>query len=665
MKTGSVRDTETKKSTPAPDGAAPVAPAASVGDLHRSLFNRMMDGVYVSTHEGRFVDVNPAMVKMFGFADKEEMLGVDIKSELYFAPSDRDSRFLDSGTEKIEIFRMRRKDGSEIWVEDHGSYIHDEQGRVIFHEGIIRDVTERVLLEERIRKISALKEQLLHSGRLREKMKLITDGIVDIFAMDFARIWIMNPGDACSGNCIHADPPGGSGICPDHTACLHLISSSGRYTHIDGGHRRVPLGCFKIGRVASGELNNFVSNDVGTDPQVHDREWAKSIGLVSFAGYRLVDEEGAPIGVMALFGKQTIIPENQTLLEDLANTVSQVIMTESAIEAMRESEDRYRTLFEACKDVIFINTPEGKILDINPAGVRLFGYSSKEDMMHHTVTSEGYWNPDDHRRYVRELAQHGFLKDYQVELRLPDGSKLVTEETVTAIYGENGEIVAFQGILRDITARKKAEEKLMEKETRYRTLFENANEAIFLMDERQFIECNSNTLNMFGCERDQIIGETPMRFSPPRQPDGRDSGEAALRVIRLALAGEAQQFEWLHQRYDGTQFDAEVRLNRINIGGHVFLQALVRDITARKQAEEGMRKSNAELQKALAEVKTLGGLIPICATCKNIRDDKGYWSQLEAYMQEHTDAQFTHGICPDCAKKFYKTMLGPNAPESR
>lgn len=120
-------------------------------ERYRSLFNTMMDGVYRSTHEGRFVDVNPAMARMFGFASVEEMLQVDIKNELYFSPEERGSHILDTGQKQVEVYRMRRKDGSEIWVEDHGHYIHDEQGNVIYHEGLLRDVTERVRAEQAIR----------------------------------------------------------------------------------------------------------------------------------------------------------------------------------------------------------------------------------------------------------------------------------------------------------------------------------------------------------------------------------------------------------------------------------------------------------------------------------------------------------------------------------
>jgi diguanylate cyclase (GGDEF)-like protein/PAS domain S-box-containing protein len=117
-------------------------------ERYRSLFDRMMDGVYRSTHAGKFVDVNPAMVKMFGYSSKEEMLEVNIKKELYFAPEERGSHILDTGREEMDVYRMRRKDGSEIWVEDHGYYIHDEQGRIIYHEGMLRDITERKQAEQ-------------------------------------------------------------------------------------------------------------------------------------------------------------------------------------------------------------------------------------------------------------------------------------------------------------------------------------------------------------------------------------------------------------------------------------------------------------------------------------------------------------------------------------
>jgi ABC-type amino acid transport substrate-binding protein len=85
-------------------------------------------------------------------------------------------------------------------------------------------------------------------------------------------------------------------------------------------------------------------------------------------------------------------------------------------------------------------------------------------------------------------------------------------------------------------------------------------------------------------------------------------------------------------------------------------QSLSAEIKERIWAEEEKEKLIVELQKALDEVKTLGRLLPICASCKKIRDDKGYWNQLESYIQEHTGTAFSHGICPDCAKKLYPDL---------
>ena len=78
-----------------------------------------------------------------------------------------------------------------------------------------------------------------------------------------------------------------------------------------------------------------------------------------------------------------------------------------------------------------------------------------------------------------------------------------------------------------------------------------------------------------------------------------------------------------------------------------------RDITERKQAEKEREKLVRELQKAMTEIKALKGILPICASCKKIRDDKGYWNQVEVYIRDHSEAEFSHGICPECKEKLY------------
>ncbi len=139
-----------------------------------------------------------------------------------------------------------------------------------------------------------------------------------------------------------------------------------------------------------------------------------------------------------------------------------------------------------------------------------------------------------------------------------------------------------------------------ETEERYRVLFESANDAILLIKEGQFVDCNQKALEMFGCPRHEIIGRPPDAFSPPYQYDGGSSAEEARRHIAAAAAGGARTFDWQHCRRDGTLFDAEVSLANLTVGGEALVLGIVRDVTGRKRAEESARH-NEDLLCALLD----------------------------------------------------------------
>jgi PAS domain-containing protein len=91
-------------------------------------------------------------------------------------------------------------------------------------------------------------------------------------------------------------------------------------------------------------------------------------------------------------------------------------------------------------------------------------------------------------------------------------------------------------------------------------------------------------------------------------------------------------------------------------GFPIHTRGIFRDITARKEAEKAREKLIAELQQALQEIRTLRGLIPLCAWCKKFRNDTGYWQQMESYLADHTEASFSHGICPDCLDRQMRSI---------
>nr|MDJ0784312.1 hypothetical protein [Desulfosarcinaceae bacterium] len=103
----------------------------------------------------------------------------------------------------------------------------------------------------------------------------------------------------------------------------------------------------------------------------------------------------------------------------------------------------------------------------------------------------------------------------------------------------------------------------------------------------------------------------------------------------------------------GERREVEIFCGPIRVKGEILLSAIVHDVSDRLQIEKEREALIQELQRALKEIKSLQGIIPICSSCKNIRNDAGAWSQLEEYLSEHSDAEFSHGLCPQCAKTLY------------
>lgn len=175
--------------------------------------------------------------------------------------------------------------------------------------------------------------------------------------------------------------------------------------------------------------------------------------------------------------------------------------------------------------------------------------------------------------------------------------------------------------------------RLRENEEQYHTLFESANDAIFLMDKDTFIKCNQRTLEIFRCEyEEQIVGHTPLDFSPIKQSDGTSSKDKAKEKIQAAYAGSPQTFEWLHTRMDGSPLYAEVSLNSLKISGKLYLQAIVRDITDRVQAEMALKVSEIRYRRLFESAQD--GILILDGKTGYITDTNPYIQNLLGYQRE-------------------------------
>jgi PAS domain S-box-containing protein len=181
--------------------------------------------------------------------------------------------------------------------------------------------------------------------------------------------------------------------------------------------------------------------------------------------------------------------------------------------------------------------------------------------------------------------------------------KRILRITDRAIYDDNSNIIEYQSVGKDITEQKKAEQFLKESESKYRTLFETANDAIFILERSYYVDCNIQAVKLLNVEsKDDIIGRNLSDFSPERQPDGLYSKEKASKIIQLAIEGEPQFFQWRIMLPSKKLVDVEVNLNSFQSLDKKLLIAIVRDITERKKAEEKIKKSLKEKEVLLREV---------------------------------------------------------------
>ena len=199
---------------------------------------------------------------------------------------------------------------------------------------------------------------------------------------------------------------------------------------------------------------------------------------------------------------------------------------------------------------------------------------------------------------------------------------------------------------------------LTESEERYRALVETANDAVILIQDATVVYCNSKLPVMLDLPQERIIGRA---FTELVSPEDR---ELVLRNHMVRLSGETNPPTYDVRIVDraGRKIWVLLSAARIIHRGRPAVMASLMDISERVQREAERDRMIAELRQALQDKKALSGLLPICASCKKIRDDRGYWTQIESYIRTHAAVEFSHGLCPDCARKYYPDIL-PDGPQ--
>lgn len=316
----------------------------------KSIVSNASEIIYTLSPEGIVTFTSPVWTNKLGW-EVEAIQGRSLVPFLH--PDDVElchraiAAALNSGEAQRGLeYRILHQDGAWRWHKSAISPVRDDAGKPSYLVGIAEDITQRKSADAagarslaRLEGVNRLQEELILPAPLEAKFKKVTDTAVELLDLDFCRIWSMRPGDLCDSGCTNAAAAcDGLPICRRHDKCLHLAASSGRYTHTDGDHRRVPLGYHKVGLIATGDEKKVVSNSVTTDPQVAQHGWAEQLGLVSFAGYKLHDVRGDTTGVLAMFARHPLSDEDDAFLSHLAETTSRVIIEHRAGEELRQAQ---------------------------------------------------------------------------------------------------------------------------------------------------------------------------------------------------------------------------------------------------------------------------------------------------------------------------------------
>lgn len=367
---------------------------------YSSLFDRTLDGIYRSTHDGRFVDINPAMVKMFGYDSIEEMMQVYIPTDLYFNVDDRQSVSLETGNEEVEIYRMKKKDGSEIWVEDHGLFVKNKNDEVEFHIGILRDITESFYNRRMLRE--ALLEVEQSEKRYRELIEFAPDAFFQ-------------------GN------------------------QNGDIIGIN--NKSISLTGYSRDELLSMNMRDFFKKDVLNEAPLR---------------YDLLGEGQTVITEREMLcknGTSRFVEMNSKLLPNglPVSFFRDVTQRKMAETALRESEEKYKAVFNNAPLGIFHFDNKGVITDCNEEFEKIIGSSRKVlvglDMPHKL----------NDKKMVLEVEKTlkegtGFYDDVYVSVT--SGKVTPTIVHFNALRSTTGEIIGGVGIVEDVSHRREYEEKL-------------------------------------------------------------------------------------------------------------------------------------------------------------------------------------------------------------
>lgn len=317
------------------------------------------------------------------------------------------------------------------------------------------------------------------------------------------------------------------------------------------------------------------------------------------------------------------------------------------------SDAASRAVLDSAPEGILVADQQGQIVHVNAQTEELFGYASDELLGLHfdAILPESF--REEHQRQIAGYTRAPGLRPGRVGLELrgvrKDGTDLLLEMSLCSVDVQDGPLVC--SVLRKIAGPKTSEHLSREVEQRFRLMVENSHDILTIRDADARVRYTSPSIHrVLGYRQEEIIGSTGFELL---HPEDRSAVENALNEF-WKNPGARDSIQYRARHANGSWVSLEVVA--YNLLDHPDIRGVVindRDITERMQTEAEKERVIAELQEAISKLDTLTGLLAICASCKKVHAENGSWQQIESYIRDRSQVEFTHTMCPECSKIWY------------
>jgi len=562
---------------------------------YRNLVTRIPDGVYKSSHKGKFIDVNPAMVKMLGYESKEELMAINIKTQLYFNPDDRESLILKEKNEEIGVYQLKRKDGSGIWIEDHGWYNTDIQGEVISHEGVLRDITLRKLSEEALMESKVVLNKLLYSTTEFIDSNYngidytkLTDIILDISGAKYATYNSLNESN------LEYTTLAVSGLSKNILLAKKMLG-------FELNNKTFKLDAVKHKKISSTTITRFKGvSDLAENilPVALSKLIEKTFNIGETCVVKITKKDKI-IGDFTLLFNKGITLKNIEILELFATQAGLFIDRDKTDKELRANEEKYRYLFDNNPQPMYIHDIDTlAFLEVNKAAIEHYGYSKDEFMR---MNLKDIRPTEDIPSLLIDVKDsRNTFKPSGVWRHKKKNGEIIFVDITTVSVISGGKIVRHV-MIQDITERKRSETALKESISLLNATIESTADGILVVDHNGKITLyNQKFVDMWNIPTEILKSkdDEPVLYSVINQVKSQDD---FLNKIRYLYANPTLISNDLIELKNGHIIDRYSLPHKIgeSIVGRVWS---FRDITQSKMAEEALRVNEVKFRSITEQI---------------------------------------------------------------